>query len=143
VGKSRTYLDANVILNALKSNDEASRIALEIIEDDDRILLVSDYLWLEIRPKMEYHRQTAQAAFVDEIFNTAELIPSTQSLIEKAKDLAQRFGLNAMDALHAAAAIMGDADELLSFEKPGKPFYRIPPDELRLISLYPKSYPYL
>jgi predicted nucleic acid-binding protein len=45
--------------------------------------------------------------------------------------------LNAMDALHVAAAIKGKADELVTFEKPGKPFFRIPADELRIISLYP------
>jgi hypothetical protein len=42
-----------------------------------------------------------------------------------------------MDALHVAAAIIGDADELVTFEKPGKPFFRIPADTLRIVSLYP------
>jgi predicted nucleic acid-binding protein len=137
MAKTRTYLDANVILNALQGDEEISEIALEIIENPDKILLVSDYLWLEVKPKIEYHKQLAQAAFVDEIFNTAEMIYSDKDLISMAKSIASRYGLNAMDALHAAAAIKGNADELITFEKPGKPFFRIPTDELRIISFYP------
>jgi predicted nucleic acid-binding protein len=125
--KTRTYLDANVILNALESDEAISAIALEIIEDPDKTLLVSDYLWLEVRPKMGYYNQTAQAAFVDEIFNAAEMIPSDKDLLTIAKTI----------GLHVAAALKGNADELITFEKPGKPFFRIPADTLRIVSLYP------
>ncbi|GHU96302.1 hypothetical protein FACS189479_09970 [Spirochaetia bacterium] len=137
MAKTRTYLDANVILNALAGDEAISTIALEIIEDPGKTLLVSDYLWLEVRPKMGYHKQATQAVFVDEIFNAAETIPSDNDLLNIAKTIALRYGLNAMDALHAAAAIKGDADELITFEKPGKPFFRIPADTLRIVSLYP------
>jgi predicted nucleic acid-binding protein len=41
-----------------------------------------------------------------------------------------------MDALHAACAIVGGADELVTFEKPSKPFFRIPREELAIVSLY-------
>jgi hypothetical protein len=41
-----------------------------------------------------------------------------------------------MDALHAASAIEGGADELLTFESPTKPFFRIPPDVLKVVSLH-------
>jgi predicted nucleic acid-binding protein len=135
--KSRTYLDANVIINALSGDDAVSGAAFSIIDDPERILLVSDYLWLEVRPKMDYHHEVVQAAFVDMIFNAAELIRSDEILIDKAKIIARKYGLSAMDALHAAAAIIGNADELVSFEKLTKPIFRIPADELRVISLYP------
>jgi predicted nucleic acid-binding protein len=137
MAKTRTYLDANIILNALQGDEDIADIALEIIDDPNKTLLVSDYLWLEVRPKMEYHKQVSQAAFVDEIFSVAEKIPTDNGLIDMAKDIALHYGLNAMDALHVAAAIKGNADELVTFEKPGKPFFRIPVDTLRIISLYP------
>jgi hypothetical protein len=41
-----------------------------------------------------------------------------------------------MDALHVACAIAADANELLTFEKPSKPFFRIPPNVLRVVSLH-------
>ncbi len=37
---------------------------------------------------------------------------------------ANRHGLNAMDALHIAAAYLLDADELITTERPQKPLYR-------------------
>jgi hypothetical protein len=41
-----------------------------------------------------------------------------------------------MDALHAACAIAAGADELLTFEGTTKPFFRIPPDVLKVVSLH-------
>jgi predicted nucleic acid-binding protein len=47
-----------------------------------------------------------------------------------------------MDALHVASAIEGGAEELVTFEKHPllakrrKPFFRIPPEVLRITSLY-------
>jgi hypothetical protein len=41
-----------------------------------------------------------------------------------------------MDALHVACAIAGHAGEFITFEKPTKPFFRIPPEVLRITSLY-------
>jgi hypothetical protein len=41
-----------------------------------------------------------------------------------------------MDALHVACAIVGGADEFITFEKPSKPFFRIPSEVLRIRSLY-------
>jgi hypothetical protein len=44
-----------------------------------------------------------------------------------------------MDAFHAGAAIVGGAHELLTFERCEKPFFRIPANELLVISLYEKA----
>jgi hypothetical protein len=41
-----------------------------------------------------------------------------------------------MDALHVACAIAGHAEELVTFEKPTKPFFRVPQEVLRITSLY-------
>ncbi|MDR1044869.1 MAG: PIN domain-containing protein [Candidatus Adiutrix sp.] len=134
----RAYIDANVVIFALDldEGDERSQKAFDVLEDSGRVILVSDYLWLEVRPKTIYHKQNHQTAFIDKIFDRAEMINSGQSVIEKAKSLAVRYGLSAMDALHAASAIEGRADELITFERPTKPFYRIPASELRIVSLY-------
>jgi predicted nucleic acid-binding protein len=48
-------------------------------------------------------------------------------LIALAYDLACRFGLGALDALHVAAASAQGA-ELISAEKPTKPIYRAYPN---------------
>ena len=137
----RTYIDADVIINALRV-DEKKRygLAFKILEDKNRLLLVSDYLRLETLPKPVYHRQDIQVAFIKKIFEHAELIRSNGFIIEKALDLASTYGLNGMDALHIASAINGGADEMVSFEKPGRPLYRLPVSVLRLVSLHPDCY---
>lgn len=134
----RTYIDANVIIFALNlvEGDERAQRAFDILEDPGRVILVSDYLWLEVRPKTIYNKQDHQTAFIDKIFERAEMLPNSQAVLEKAKTLAVRYGLSALDSLHAASAIEGRADELATFERPTKPFYRIPPSELRILSLY-------
>lgn len=137
----RTYLDSDVIINALRV-DEKKRfcLAFKILEDKNRLLLVSDYSRLETLPKPAYHRQDIQVAFINKIFEHAELIRSNDFIIEKAMELASAYGLNGMDALHIASAINGGADEMVSFEKPGKPLYRLPGSVLRLVSLHPDYY---
>jgi predicted nucleic acid-binding protein len=137
----RTYIDADVIINALRV-DEKRRyyIAFKVLEDKNRLLLVSDYLRLETLPKPIYHRLDTQVAFINKIFEHAELIRSNDFIIDKAMDLAGKYGLNGMDALHIASAISGRADEMVSFEKPDKPLYRLPITELRLVSLHPDYY---
>jgi predicted nucleic acid-binding protein len=134
----RTYVDANVIIVALNTDDsdKRSQAAFAVLEDPGQVILVSDYLWLEVRPKTIYNKQNHQTAFLDKIFGRAEMIPSSAAIIERAKSLAVKYGLNAMDALHAASAIEGRADALVTFERPTKPFYRLPPSELLIVSLH-------
>lgn len=137
----RTYIDADVVINALRVEDIGRcQIAYKILGDPGRVLLVSDYLRLETLPKPIYHHQAAQVDFICKIIDHSELIQSSAAIIDKALDLAGAYGLNGMDALHVASAIIGQADEMVSFEKPTKPFYRIPASELRLISLHPDYY---
>jgi predicted nucleic acid-binding protein len=137
----RTYIDADVIINALRVADiSRCKIAYKILGDPNRRLLVSDYLRLETLPKSIYHHQQAQVDFINKIIEHSELIPSSATVINKAMDVASFYGLNGMDALHVASAFIGQADEMVSFEKPSKPFYRIPLSELRLISLHPEYY---
>jgi predicted nucleic acid-binding protein len=131
-----TYPDANVILYVFSEDRSRSQRARTILKDETRTFVVSDYLWLETLPKMLYNKQHDQVAYTDEIFRHADFVPATDSIIVQAKALASRYGLAAMDALHAACAIAGHVGELVTFEKPTKPFFRIPPEVLRIRSLY-------
>lgn len=134
----RTYIDANVIIFALNlcEEDDRSQTAFDVIEDPARVILGSDYLWLEIRPKTIYNKQRHQTAFIDKIFDRAEMVRSNEAVIERAKSMAVKYGLSAMDALHVASAIEGQADEMVTFEHPNKPFFRISPSEMRIVSLH-------
>jgi predicted nucleic acid-binding protein len=77
-----------------------------------------------------------QVAFFLNFFRAAQFIPSSDALIEEAQALAATYDLSPMDALHIACAKSGNAAEFITFEKPTKPFFNIPPEELRVVSLY-------
>jgi len=131
-----SYLDTSVIINAALDDPEKSKKALQVIRDPLRNLMVGDYVELETLPKMIYHKQMEQVQFTEDIFRNALYIHSNDAIVKRAHDLAKTYGLAGMDALHAASAIEGGADELLTFEKPTKPFFRIPPEILKVVSLH-------
>lgn len=47
----RTYIDANVIIAAFQGEESVARRALQVLDDPNRELVVSDYLKLEVLPK--------------------------------------------------------------------------------------------
>jgi predicted nucleic acid-binding protein len=57
----------------------------------------------------------------------------TKQLIQNAYQLAIRYGLSAIDALHIAVALQGVADEFITTEKPTKPLHRVP--GIKIISI--------
>jgi predicted nucleic acid-binding protein len=132
----KTYLDSSVLINIFVNDDSIAQRAYSVLNDLNRTLMVSDYVKLEVLPKMYYNAYFEQALFCVEIFRNAEFIRSSDAIIAKADNIATKYGLSAMDALHAACAIVCGADELVTFEKPSKPFFRIPREELAIVSLY-------
>lgn len=56
-----------------------------------------------------------------------------ERIVEVAEGVAVQHGLNALDALHVAAAITLGADELVTTEKPAKPIYRV--NSVRVVPL--------
>jgi predicted nucleic acid-binding protein len=136
---TRTYTDACLILDALGTDRARAERARAILEDPARELIVGDYVKLETLPKMVYNKRLDQAAYTQALFDTAEYVHSNKAIVNHAEELAETYGLSAMDALHVASAIAGGADELVTFEKPEKPFFRIPPELLSVVSLYEES----
>jgi predicted nucleic acid-binding protein len=126
-----------IISLGAKILDNRTQIALNFLEDSKRLFLFSDYLWLEVMPKRLYFNQKEQVSYIKKLFDRSEKISSGQTIIDKAISLAASYGLNAMDALHVATAIEGKANEFVTFEKPAKPFFRIPSSEICIVSLYP------
>ncbi|HLI47527.1 MAG TPA: PIN domain-containing protein [Chthonomonas sp.] len=134
----RTYVDANVLITAFRGDrGNASRRALEILDDPDRQLVVSDFLRLEVLPKPTFHGNAAECEFMQTVLdNAAENVPCDNTVVEKAVEFASRYDLQPMDALHVAIAFIAAVDEFVTFEKPTKPLFKVP--QIKLLSLHPE-----
>ncbi|MDR0563321.1 MAG: PIN domain-containing protein [Azoarcus sp.] len=121
----RTYLDSGVLLAAFKGGEGVFQCAMQILDDPDRILLVSDAVWLEIMPKPLYEKQHEETEFYETVFEKAERLSWEISTLDRAAEVAKEYGIAAMDAIHIAYALDAYAAELVTTEKPGKPMFRI------------------
>lgn len=97
------------------------------IEGNHEIVVSSHFVWLEIVPKTARHgrRETLNAYlnFFEECVDYYVL--SSDQLVRRAMELARTYALDAMDALHVAAALEGRCDEFVTAEKPTKPFFSV------------------
>ncbi len=130
----RTYVDANVLIAAFRGRRDVATRALEVLDDPERILVVSDYLRLEVLPKPTFHKRQLEQAFMEAVLEASEQIPSSGELVNLAIEMAARYDMTPLDALHVAAAIVGGVDELVTLEKPTKPLCKV--HEVRVVSLH-------
>jgi predicted nucleic acid-binding protein len=140
MSKTRTYIDANVVINAWRGLKPFQTIAFAILEDPGRILLTSDFLHLELLPKPTFHKNQTETEFIRRVLGHTTHIPTDDRITRTALYLSSRYDIAVVDALHAAAAIIGEADELVTFERRNKPMYKISPAEVSVISLHPDDF---
>ena len=102
---TRTFLDAGVLIAAIRGTSEIADRAMALLNNPERLFVSSDFVQLEVLPKAVYFRQEAEASFYRAYFaSVTEMVPVSQALVAQASEQAQRVGLAAMDALHVAAA---------------------------------------
>jgi predicted nucleic acid-binding protein len=133
-GVIRTYLDAGVLISAVRGPAQPRRSAYDLLEDPEREFVASAYLRLEILPKAVYQRNAAEItvnrSYFERVVAWAEPV---DEIVIRAEQEAARYGLNALDALHVAAAVVLGADELVTTEAPRKPIYRV--ESVRVVGL--------
>ncbi|MBI1895804.1 MAG: PIN domain-containing protein [Acidobacteria bacterium] len=122
----RTFIDSGVLIAAARAEHAESEPALRLLEDPGRRMLTSMFVRLEVYPKTAFHAYALQRAFLNEFFMdpSLEWASDLSGLVNLAISESERHGLAAMDALHAAAALLLGAEEFVTTEKPGKPIYR-------------------
>lgn len=131
--KIRTYLDTNILITAFQGRDQ--KIIDEIyciLEDSEREFIGSDFLRLELQPKPTYHKRQFEVQFMKEFLDQTENIAISDKVTQKAIELAGRYDLQPMDALHISAAIYARVAEFITLENPDKPMCKIPEDEIGL-----------
>jgi hypothetical protein len=101
-------------------------VALTIIDDPNRVFVASDILRLEVLPEAVFFRRTNEIDFYERFFrDVARWMTSFDEAVRKSEAAARLWGLNAMDALHVAAAIDLEADEFVTTERPTTPIHRV------------------
>jgi predicted nucleic acid-binding protein len=121
----RTYLDSGVLIAAFKGAGEIGKRALEILDDRDRKLVVSDAVYLEVFPKPKFHKNEEEVKFYQELFRESEQKPWSLAALKDASDIATTYDISAMDAVHIAHAIEAQVDEFVTAEKSNKPMFKI------------------
>jgi len=121
----RTYVDTCVLIAALRGEPELAARAFAVLDDPERMLVVSDAVLLEALPKAYYYKNLEEIAFYEAVFSAAEKLPWDYAVLQKAYELAKTHGVAAMDAIHVAHAVEARVDEFVGGEKPTKPMYRV------------------
>jgi predicted nucleic acid-binding protein len=122
MNKKKTYLDAGVLIAAVRGKDEVARRAMQVLDDPDREFFSSAFLTLEVLPKAVYGKRQDEVEFYETFFAAVRRwAKALTRIVERARHYGNTHGLGAMDALHVAAAISVGADELVTTEKPEKP----------------------
>lgn len=133
---TRTYVDSSVLIAAASVTGLASPAAGVLVADPDRQFITSDFVTLEVMPKAVYHHRTDEIDLYRLYFDVVHMwVPTSPTLIQLALQRARKYGLNDMDALHIAAAELGNAEEFITAEKPTRPFFRV--TTLRVVSIHP------
>jgi predicted nucleic acid-binding protein len=123
---TRTFVDSGVLIAAAKGTERASRLALSILDDPRRVFVTSELVQLEVLPHAIYFQKEHEVAFYEAFFkNTRRMVRSSKQLTAAATTEAAKTGMEAMDALHIAAAKVAKADEFITTEKPTKPLFRV------------------
>jgi predicted nucleic acid-binding protein len=134
---TRTFVDSSALIAATRYTTPISDRALDVVNDADRTMLTSDFIRLEVLPKPIFHGRSTETTFYEGFFNDprTEFAKITDTLIQEAFDIAVNWNLNAVDALHVAAAIQLQADELVTAERLASPLLRVSISGLIIVSI--------
>jgi predicted nucleic acid-binding protein len=120
-----TFVDAGVLIAAARGRTEVSAQAMAILDDPDRTFASSEFIRLEVLPKALFYSKAEEAEFYSSFFKAVSHWPvDSNVVVRQAYEIAAKFGLAALDALHVAAALSVGAQELITTEKHRKPLHR-------------------
>lgn len=132
MSKQLTVVDSSVLINAAIGPDPARRMrAIALLADQRREFAATCFLKLEVLPIPTRYKKQKELSFYERFFSNVVTWVDEESLLTPALDLACRYGLGGMDALHLAAAISLNA-EFVSAERPSKPLYQAYPNTLTI-----------
>lgn len=120
-----TYLDSGVLIAAAKGNEQWSKRAFQIIDDPGRTFVASPFLRIETSHISGYHGYAEQMAMYDGFFQLADVqFEDAGAAVTRAEEIAATYGIEGLDAMHVASAVLVRAVEIITTENMTKPMYR-------------------
>jgi predicted nucleic acid-binding protein len=133
-----TFVDAGVLIAAARGGNVQAARAMEIFDDPEREFAASPFLRLEVLPQALFNKRVAEAAFYEAFFATvSHWATDLAAVAEIAMREASTNGVEAMDALHVAAAVSVGASELITTEKPSRSIHRA--RSVKVVTIHPES----
>ena len=121
--KMLTYVDANVLINAMRGEDPIRKArSLAVLWDKKREFVATEFLRLETLLSALHYQKTKQIIFLEKFFKNVSVWIDAGPLFQPAFDLMVRYDLGLVDACHLTAAIACKAD-FISVEQPTKPMF--------------------
>lgn len=122
----KTFLDSGVLITAWRGQSRAAIQALILLNDPQREFICSPFVQLELLPKPRFFKRQTEVQFYERYFAGVHWwVDDYKQIVMEGLKLGSQFGLNALDALHVAAALLAGADELVTAERPTSPFNRV------------------
>lgn len=133
-----TFVDAGVLIAAARGGTEQAERALGILEDPSRRFAASPFLRLEVVPQAAFNGRRAEMALYEAYFaSVVAWATDLTAVVEQALSEASTYGVQAMEALHVAAAAIVGAQELVTTERPTRSIHRA--RSVKVVSINPVS----
>src|SRR5689334_18166283 len=115
----RVYLDTALIIYLVEAVTPYVTTVEVRLSNPDTYQVCSDLSWLECRVKPMREGDIDLLADYDDYFdmNAREVMPLTREVIDHATALRARYGFKTPDAIHLAAAIVGQCDTFLTNDR--------------------------
>jgi len=111
-----TFLDASVLIAAARGGSVQAARAMEILDDPTRQFASSPFLRLEVLPRAIFNKRTTEVRFYEAYFDAvSRWATELDQVAEAAFRECSQFGLEAVDALHVAAAAQVGAAEIVTY----------------------------
>ncbi len=120
----RTYIDTGTPIASWCGTVEEQAKADALFDDDSQVLIASTFLRLELAENG--NSKPGEVEYINALLERIdEWIEVDDALVMRATLLRTKYdGLQAIDAMHVAAAERGAADRFVTTEKPTKPLHR-------------------
>ncbi|HEY9703785.1 MAG TPA: PIN domain-containing protein, partial [Allocoleopsis sp.] len=100
--------------------------ATSILDSKQRQFCYSSFVRLEILTKAKHHKKQDEVNFYETFFAHCQIYANDlDTIVNLAEELAEKYGLNALDALQIASAISVNAEEFITTEKTTKSLHRV------------------